>query len=402
MEHGDIEKELQKYSSLTEKSNLESINFSSVWSGSASESATASLNKVISDLKEVESQIKTFETILAGVEELKTKKLKIDALESEIASINIYRYNSETGQQEVDPDKELLKKTLESERDRIIQEYNELKEQLISSVNSITGAQAVQGSSGVQTRSGEISYEDAKKVADKLQVPVEYILSLHLHEGYQLGDKIVQDGITPDMIHYAGEHGYPIVIDGINNSGTEYYAEGRGCKLYKSDATFTIPKGGQEYNITGQPITYSEMEGRNVYWTWYGPICQGFGGPPAPVQCTQSLLYPCDDGLYRDKDGYIVIAGSPYKNQFYDGVHVNYDAHGGLPEEDLYILTPFGIGKLYDNGGILVQNGIECDFYRNDGYESNNIAQTEYGRRLRSSAVEGYESLNLYWNQMIH
>lgn len=252
----------------------------------------------------------------------------------------------------------------------------------------------------------ELSYDDAVALAEKLQVPVEYIISLHLHEGYEIGDRLIPKGITPDVIHYAGENGFPVLIDGIKKNGDSYKADApeRNTYFNKNAENFSVVNGGSEYNIQGWPITFGETEGKDIYWTYYGPISQGkvLNQDAAPIQCTDTDLFPCDDGHYRDKDGYIVIAGTPYVNQFYDGVHVDYEANGGLDYEDTFVVTPFGLGRFYDHTAIKVQGGIESDFYINDGYESNNIAQTKYGKRLRESAVERYESLNLYWNDMIH
>lgn len=378
-----------------------------VWSGPAANSISSAYTNIIKDLNDVEYKLQIFSSIIMDVNELKNKKIEIESLERKINAINIYKLNEITKKIEIDQTKLDEKKQLEDEKAKCINEYNSLKQNINNKLKLLlesktSDSKVINSSKDVGCQLGELSYDEALVIAEKLDVPVNYVLSLHLHEGYKLGDKIIIDEITPDMIHYAGEHGYPVVIDGVENMGTEYCVQGRNGKLYKSADSYTAIYPGGEYNIAGQPVTFEEMEGKNVYWTWYGPICQGFGGDPCPIQCTDSALYPCDDGLYRDADGYIVIAGSPYKNQYYDGVHVNYDAHGGLEEEDLYVLTPFGIGKFYDNGAATIQNGIECDIYRNDGYESNNIASTKYGRRLRKSAVEGYETLGLYWKDLIH
>lgn len=402
MDYNRIESNISKKELYVEDLDSAKNGLDSVANTPASNAMSYKLGGIVGTLRKLKKQLQVFSSVLRDMGELKKKNEQIKKLIKQIESINIYKTNPLTKKTEIDQSKLQEKEHLEQLRDNLIKEYLTLKESVQSRLNSLFSGNESTDSGGTASTSKCISYDDALVVANKLQVPVDYILSLNLHEGYKLGDKIIMDGITPDMIHYAGEHGYPILIDGLKDMGSGYYATGRGKDLYKSSTNFTTVGPGKEYNITGQPVTFEEMEGRNVYWTWYGPIVQGFGKGPAPIQCTATHLYPCDDGLYRDGDGYIVIAGSPYKNQFYDGVHVNFDAHGGLAEDDMYVLTPFGIGKFYDNGAILIQNGIECDIYRNDGYESNNIAKTEYGRRLRSSAVAKYESLNLHWRDLIH
>lgn len=402
MDYNEIGNEMSKNEFFVDDLETQKNRLDSTWKGPAASFTSSIFANLLGKLKKAKENLEVFSSVLFDVEELRKKKLEIARLEKEINSINIYKVNVITKETEIDHDKLLQKERLEELREKCINEYNILKEGIVAKINSLVGGNHTNHSGNMASLAGEISYDDAQVIAKKLQVPVDYVLSLHLHEGYKLGDKMIRDGITPDMIHYAGEHGFPVLIDGIQDRGSEYWAVGRGVNLYKSSSSFTTVAPGREYDITGQPITFEEMEGRNVYWTWYGPIVQGFGGVPTPIQCTASSLYPCDDGLYRDGDGYIVIAGSPYKNQYYDGVHVNYDAHGGLAEEDLYVLTPFGIGKFYDNGAAQIQNGIESDIYRNDGYESNNIASTKYGKRLRASAVEKYESLNLYWRDLVH
>lgn len=374
--------------------NVNGINFSTNWNSLAGEQLLTSLDTEIGNVSVLKGQLDVFSKALAMTSKVVELNSKIDDLQKQLAELEL---NSKANAKKI--------AELNIEIEGLIKTKNDLVDKINSMLSTITGF-ATDGGSSVTVPANELSYDDAVELAKQLQVPVEYILSLHLHEGYKIGDRLIPEGITPDIIHYAGENGFPILIGGISYVGDSYKADApeRGTYFFKTADKFSVVNGGSEYNIQGWPITFGETEGRDVYWTYYGPISQGnvLNKDAAPIQCTATDLFPCDDGLYRDKDGYIVIAGSPYVNQFYDGVHVNYEANGGMNYEDMFVVTPFGLARFYDHGAIKVEGGIECDFYVNDGYESNNVAETEYGRRLRESAVEGYESSNLYWNQMIH
>ena len=382
------------------------------WKGNAATSFKNGINTNVQSIETVQNAVTQFNQVLDIVQKYTQNQEIIEVLETFIENeranpskieVHTYTVNGVEHTEYIKVVDEAKIAAWQSRINKLQEENIELKEKANLICASIGTNNTVTGNT-TQIQKGELSYADAQALAKKLQVPTEYITSLHLHEGYKIGDRLIPDNITPDVIHYAGEHGYPIIIDGIADKGDIYTADApeRNTTFIKTAEKFSVVGGGREYNIQGWPITFNETDGRNVYWTWYGPIAQGFGGPPAPIQCTATDLYPCDDGHYRDKDGYIVIAGSPYKNQFYDGVHVDFSKNGGMDYEDMFVVTPLGLGRFYDNGAIQVENGIESDFYRNDGYESNTIAKSEYGRRLRESAVEGYESLNLYWNQMIH
>ena len=387
-------------------------NMISTWSGYASEELCTSLETAISEIEQIKTQINTFDNALSILEKYKKNKVAIANYERlilfeeqnpSLATTETYLENGVNKTRTIYVvDNEKIK-GLQTERDILFDDNKLLKTEIEGLLASIIGINS-NDVSEISIPKGELSYEDALDLAAKLDVPVEYIIGLHLHEGYEIGDRLIPEGINPDVIHYAGPNGYPVINDMVKDLGDSYEANApeRDTYFIKSAQNFSAIGAGREYNIAGWPITFGEMEGRNVYWTWYGPIAQGFGGNPTPIQCTATELFPCDDGLYRDKDGYIVIAGSPYINQYYDGVHVNYDANGGMEYEDMFVYTPFGLARFYDNGEIKVPNGIECDFYRNDGYESNDIAKTEYGKRLRESAVKDYESLDLYWKDMIH
>lgn len=394
------------------KSSMEAV-----WKGYASSELGSSLGQAIDEMSKVKEQIVSFDSALALLDIYKEKDALIRDYQTKIDQEQTYP--SLTSTEEYVENGVKKTRTIFVVNQSLIDSYNAsiatleqdkvgIKSQILDILSSITGIDMGESSTSQFTiPENELSYEDALVLADKLGVPVEYIVSLHLHADYQIGDRLIPEGINPDIIHYAGPNGYPILIGGIEDLGDSYRAdaEERNTWFMKYASQYSAVGGGREYNIGGWPITYGEFEGNETYWTYYGPICQGdvLGVDAAPIQCTSTDLYPCDDGLYRDKDGYIVLAGNPYKNQFFiDGKTVNYEANGGLEYEDTFVVTPFGLGRYYDNAACQVPNGNYIDFYMNDGYESNNVAQTEAGRKLRESAVEGYESSGLYWQDMIH
>lgn len=401
MDHVSLNNNVTNFDSL----ELDNIGkqMDNICSGAAGDNLIASLNDLSVDITNIKTSLQTFVSALEDLEVLLQIKKDIDTLQEQIDGFDIYSLVD--GEYVVDNAKVEQRDALIAAKNEKVEEYNELKQQIIGKLTSIDGEV---GSKVVPTSAaGELSYDDAVVLAEKLQVPVEYILSLHLHEGYQIGDRLIPEGITPDIIHYAGPNGYPILIGGIDARDENYRADApeRNTYFIKTEGNHSLVGGGREYQMMGWPITYGEFEGPNTYWTYYGPICQGqvLGVDAAPVQCTDTNLYPCDDGFYRDQDGYIVLAGTPYINQFYnDGRTVNYEANGGMAYEDMFVVTPFGLGRFYDHASQKVPDGIYVDFYMNDGYESNNIAQTEAGRKLRPSAVEGYESSDLYWQDMVH
>lgn len=406
--------------------NLVSISgdMKSVWQGSASTELCSSLDSLTDDMNTAKDQIATYNTALSLLEIYKEKVSQIKDYEALIAyeeanpslkTTEEYVENGKTFSRTVYVVNQALIDSYKACIEQLEKEKEEVKSEIQGILSLLTGIDVeIPSMGGPVIPENELSYEDALELANKLCVPVDYILSLHLHEGYQLGDRLIPEGINPDVIHYAGPNGYPILIDGIKDMGDEYWvhATERGVKFYKKADNFAAVGGGREYNIQGWPIAFDELEinynynGKegDVYWTWYGPKSQGniLGQEVGAIQCTTEF-YPCDDGFYRDKDGYIVLASNPYVNQ-YDKVtgEIDFSKNGGLDYEQTFILTPFGLGKMYDNTEKTVPNGISADLYRNDGLESNTIAQTDAGKRLRESAVADYESLNLYWGDMIH
>ena len=387
---------------LSKKDNLSTVmmsvynlDFNSIWKSQASEKLLTSLDDLMNKMETERSNLTTFANAIKRIDEC----IEID---EKIAELNVALSAIDTSTDEG----AAAAAAIQNQINELKQKKEQIKNEVKSAISGFGSASVSNSASVNNVPANELSYDDAVVLAEKLQVPVDYILGLHLHEGYEIGDRLIPEGITPDVIHYAGPNGYPILIEGIKDLGDKYKADApeRNTYFIKTDEKFSVVNGGSEYNIQGWPITFGETEGRDIYWTYYGPISQGnvLNRDAAPIRCTDTLLYPCDDGHYRDKDGYIVIAGSPYKNQFTNSGEIDYEANGGLDYEDTFVVTPFGLGRFYDNGAIKVEGGIECDFYVNDGYESNNIASTEYGKRLRESAVEQYESLNLYWNEMIH
>ena len=397
-------------------------NMVSTWSGYASDELCTSLGNAITEIEQIKTQINTFDKALSILEKYKKNKIAIANYERLILfeeknpSLQTTETYIENGFSKTRTvyvvDNNKIKK-LQGFRDDLVDENKLLKTEIEGLLASITGVDS-NDVSEISIPKGELSYEDALELANILCVPVDYIIGLHLHEGYQLGDRLIPEGINPDVIHYAGPNGYPILIDGIKYIGDNYTADAkeRGTYFIKTKDKFSVVGAGREYDIKGWPITFGELDinynynGKvgDVYWTWYGPKSQAniLNEEDGSIRCTPDF-YPCDDGFYRDKDGYIVLAGNPYINQFDEITgEIDFSKNGGLEYEEVFIVTPFGLGRFYDNTAQTVPNGISADLYRNDGHESNTVAQTEAGKRLRETAVADYESLDLYWNDMIH
>ena len=396
------------------------------WSGYASEELCSSLGITIQSIAKIKLQLNNFDGALALLEKYKEKKAEIDvykgAIEDERANPSLLSTEEylENGKKKTVTVFVVNQKLIDEYNGKIIilkEEKLAIKTKIETILASITGVELSNASpNGYTIPAGELSYEDALELSIKLCVPVDYIIGLHLHEGYQLGDRLIPEGINPDVIHYAGPNGYPILIDGIKDLGDGYdisaEERGKGNWFRKKAENYSVVGAGREYDIKGWPITFGELEinynynGKvgDVYWTWYGPKSQAniLNQEDGSIRCTPDF-YPCDDGFYRDKDGYIVLAGNPYINQFDEITgKIDFSKNGGLEYEEVFIVTPFGLGRFYDNTEQTVPNGISADLYRNDGHESNTVAQTEAGKRLRETAVADYESLGLYWNDMIH
>lgn len=157
--------------------------------------------------------------------------------------------------------------------------------------------------------------------------------------------------ITPNMLHYAGRNGLPLIREDVNDYNLELYG------------TNPPTEAGQEYNfykmgvVRGDEKTsqyskelYSSTGSYQRKYTWY-PDGMAY-------HYNTKSWYACDDGIYRDADGYIICA---------DQNNMGYNANGNIRNVmeinnsgDAFIVdTPFGPGKVYDKCGI--KENIDID-----------------------------------------
>lgn len=144
--------------------------------------------------------------------------------------------------------------------------------------------------------------------------------------------------ITPDMLHYASRNGMPLIRSNNNLTITE------------SHNTTNI---GEEYNFykmgtaymdeTSSPYSSELYESTGSYERKYSYYPDGMTG----THFNSKNWYICDDGFYRDADGYIICA---------DRYNMGYNEDGSpryvkdiIESGDAIIVdTPFGPGKVYD------------------------------------------------------
>ena len=150
--------------------------------------------------------------------------------------------------------------------------------------------------------------------------------------------------ITPDMLHYASRNGLPLIRENISEYNLQLYGTnppteaGEEYNFYKMGVVRGDEKTSQYsselYNSTG---SYQRK------YTWY-PDSMAY-------HYNSKNWYICDDGIYRDADGYIICA---------DQNNLGYNANGSqrfvkqiIDSGDALIVdTPFGPGKVYDKCGI--------------------------------------------------
>ena len=146
--------------------------------------------------------------------------------------------------------------------------------------------------------------------------------------------------ITPDMLHYASRNGMPLIRSNNNLTITE------------SHNTTNI---GEEYNFykmgtaymdeTSSPYSSELYESTGSYERKYSYYPDGMTG----THFNSKNWYICDDGFYRDADGYIVCA---------DRYNMGYNENGSErnvhqiiedgSDKAIIVDTPFGPGKVYD------------------------------------------------------
>ncbi len=142
--------------------------------------------------------------------------------------------------------------------------------------------------------------------------------------------------ITPDMLHYASRNGLPLIRENIS----EYNLTFRG--------TNQPTEVGQEYDLYTMGILYGDEKASDYSSQNYDKTRKYSYYPDGKAyHKNTSNWYACDDGIYRDADGYIVCA---------DRYNMGYNADGTARNVDqiiksntpIIVDTPFGKGKVYD------------------------------------------------------
>lgn len=140
--------------------------------------------------------------------------------------------------------------------------------------------------------------------------------------------------ITPDMLHYASRNGLPLIVENVNEYNLELYGTnppteaGKEYDFYELGVARgddkTSPYSSELYSTTG---SYQRK------YTYY-PDSMAY-------HYNTKSWYACDDGIYRDADGYIICADKyNMSHPFVNDINNN---------DDAYIVdTPFGKGKVYD------------------------------------------------------
>lgn len=146
--------------------------------------------------------------------------------------------------------------------------------------------------------------------------------------------------ITPDMLHYASKNGLPLIRENVN----EY-----NLQLYGTDPP---TEAGEEYNFYKMGIAYGDEKTSQYSSELYnstGSYQRKYSYYPDSMtyHYNSKNWYICDDGLYRDADGYIICAdrynmGSSVKGGTRDVMEINNSG------DAIIVDTPFGAGKVYD------------------------------------------------------
>lgn len=150
--------------------------------------------------------------------------------------------------------------------------------------------------------------------------------------------------ITPDMLHYAGRNGLPLIRENVTDYNLELYGmnapteKGQEYDFY----TMGVVRGDEKTSQYSNEL-YNSTGSYQRKYTYY-PDSMAY-------HYNSKNWYICDDGIYRDADGYIICA---------DQNNLGYNANGSqrfvkqiIDSGDALIVdTPFGPGKVYDKCGI--------------------------------------------------
>ena len=145
--------------------------------------------------------------------------------------------------------------------------------------------------------------------------------------------------ITPNLLHYAGTHGYPLIRESVSDYNLQFVVQesptaiGQEYNFYK----WGTAKGDEKTSPYSQ-TQFAEAGSYQRKYSYY-PDNKAY-------HFRTNEWYACDDGFYRDADGYIVCA---------DRYNMGYNEDGSqrwageiTSENAIIVDTPFGPAKVYD------------------------------------------------------
>lgn len=146
--------------------------------------------------------------------------------------------------------------------------------------------------------------------------------------------------ITPDMLHYASRNGLPLIRENVTDYNLELYGmnapteKGQEYDFY----TMGVVRGDEKTSQYSNEL-YNSTGSYQRKYTYY---------PDSMAYHKNSKnWYICDDGIYRDADGYIICADKYNMGYNNDGSYRN--VHQIIDSNNAVIVdTPFGPGKVYD------------------------------------------------------
>lgn len=146
--------------------------------------------------------------------------------------------------------------------------------------------------------------------------------------------------ITPNMLRYASKNGLPLIRENVS----EY-----NLQLYGTDPP---TEAGEEYNFYKMGIAYGDEKTSQYSTKLYnskGTYQRKYSYYPDSMtyHYNSKSWYICDDGIYRDADGYIICA---------DRHNMGYNENGTVRNvieinnsgNAIIVDTPFGPEKVYD------------------------------------------------------
>lgn len=149
--------------------------------------------------------------------------------------------------------------------------------------------------------------------------------------------------ITPKDLHYASRNGNPLIRENIQEYNLQFAVQQTPTEI------------GQEYDFCRWGLVNGDEKTSDYSKQLYeetGSYQRVYSYYPDDSEHRHMFIdqfYLCDDGIYRDKDGYIICA-----DKYNLGYNEDGTSHwvGQINSENAVIVdTPFGFGKVYDSCG---------------------------------------------------